>query len=582
MYSRTALWTLIAVSSLVAPAPIVRAAFQANTEFQVNTYTTGLQYAGAVAADGMGNFVVVWESRYQDGSEFGIFGQRYDSAGLPLGGEFQVNTYTTGFQRYPAVAADGTGEFMVVWNSTGQDGSDVGVFGQRYDSAGLPVGGEFQVNSYTTGAQSVGSVASDGAGSFVVVWDSAGQDGSGYGVFGQRYDTAGLPLGGEFQVNTYTTGNQFANTAAVAGDAAGNFVVVWTSDGEDGSDLGIFGQRYDSAGLPVGGEFQVNSYTTGFQSVGSVASNGAGSFVVVWDSAGQDGSGEGVFGQRYDSGGLPLGAEFQVNTYTTGSQATGLGGVAVDGAGNFVVAWADLGIFGQRYDSAGVPLGGQFQVNTNTTDDPFLPVVASDGAGDFFIVWTSRGDGSGKGVFGQRNKPDRVIQGKTLRIRNPSGTEADRSVMILGREPRTGIGMTIDGDPAVSGATLRVVANGTMSSDQTYVLDASGWRRLGTIGFTYSGPTGGDADPVRQVILTRLPSGTAKLKAVIRGDIGTQSLDVVPPNAGVDGGVILQLGTNGGRYCVGFGGAAGGTATRDTAQEWKVVKATAQPGCPSP
>ena len=35
------------------------------------------------------------------------------------------------------------------------------------------------------------------------------------------------------------------------------------------------------------------------------------------------------------------------------------------------------------------------------------------------------------------------------------------------------------GDPTLEGATLRVVVNGTIGSDETYVLDASGWRRLG-------------------------------------------------------------------------------------------------------
>jgi hypothetical protein len=30
----------------------------------------------------------------------------------------------------------------------------------------------------------------------------------------------------------------------VAADPAGDFVVVWDSDGQDGSDLGVFGQRF--------------------------------------------------------------------------------------------------------------------------------------------------------------------------------------------------------------------------------------------------------------------------------------------------------------------------------------------------
>ena len=76
------------------------------------------------------------------------------------------------------------------------------------------------------------------------MWDSYGQDpssGSGYGVHGQRFDSAGAIAGSEFQINTYTTANQ--HPAAIAADAAGDFVVVWASGGQDGDSFGMFGQR---------------------------------------------------------------------------------------------------------------------------------------------------------------------------------------------------------------------------------------------------------------------------------------------------------------------------------------------------
>jgi hypothetical protein len=85
-------------------------------------------------------------------------------------------------------------------------------------------------------------VGSDAAGNFVVVWRSSGQDGSSNGIFGQRYSSDGAPLGTEFRVNTYTTNNQ--RLADVAADRVGNFVVVWESQGQDGAEYGVFGQRW--------------------------------------------------------------------------------------------------------------------------------------------------------------------------------------------------------------------------------------------------------------------------------------------------------------------------------------------------
>ena len=49
----------------------------------------------------------------------------------PVGPEFRVNAYTTERQQKPAVAGS-SGNFVVVWHSLNQDGSSMGVFGQRY------------------------------------------------------------------------------------------------------------------------------------------------------------------------------------------------------------------------------------------------------------------------------------------------------------------------------------------------------------------------------------------------------------------------------------------------------------------
>lgn len=143
---------------------------------------------------------------------------RAAAAVVPFGSEFQVNTYTTAYQHRPAVASDSSGNFVVGWTSSGQDGDGDGVFGQRFASGGAALGSEFQVNTYTTGSQFQPAVASDSAGNFVVVWQSYGQDGYGGGVFGQRFASGGAPLGSEFQANTHTASDQ--REPAVASDRA--------------------------------------------------------------------------------------------------------------------------------------------------------------------------------------------------------------------------------------------------------------------------------------------------------------------------------------------------------------------------
>ena len=332
-----------------------------------------------MATEPDGDFVVAWESgNQQDGSGFGIFARRFSSAGAPLDSEFQVNTFTTQGQYSPSVAASASGDFVVAWRSR-QDTSDYGIFARRFSSTGTPLAIEFQVNTYTPQGQRFPEVAADAEGDFVVVWHTfPNQDGSGYGISAQLFSSAGAFLGNEFQVNSYTP--DYQRYPSVAASASGDFVVAWMSKHQDGSNFGVFAQLFSSAGDLLTGEFQVNTYTTGNQDYPSVAADADGNFVVTWTSAGQDGSSSGVFARRFSSAGSPLATEFQVNTYTTNSQQ--LPSVAAEADGDFVVAWMSgpgqdgsaNGVFARRFSSTGSPLATEFQVNTYTTEQPEFPM----------------------------------------------------------------------------------------------------------------------------------------------------------------------------------------------------------------
>lgn len=128
-------------------------------EFGVNATTANSQINSSIAMDADGDFVVTWQSSGQDGDSYGIFAQRYNAAGSAQGGEFQVNTFTTNSQRSPSVAMDADGDFVVTWQSYGQDGDADGIYAQRYNALGVPQGGEFRVNSTTANFQTTPSVA---------------------------------------------------------------------------------------------------------------------------------------------------------------------------------------------------------------------------------------------------------------------------------------------------------------------------------------------------------------------------------------------------------------------------------------
>ncbi len=590
---RTLRLAATAIVLLAIASPLGADVTPVGPELQANTYTTGPQFLSAVGMDGAGNFVVVWQSGYtfygptQDGSDGGVFAQRFAATGTRLGSEFQANTYTTGPQALPAVAVDAAGRFVVAWTSGSyysfipftQDGSETGAFLQRYDATGIPLGPERQVNTFTKGPQGDPAVAADAAGNFVVVWESGysysgGPDGSAQGVFGQRYDSSGVPLGGEFQVNTYTTGSQ--RNPAVASDPTGNFVVAWESgsyaSGQDGDRVGIFGQRFDATGARVGPEFQVNTYTTGYQTSPSITADAAGNFVVVWQTGyyggAEDGSSDGVFAQRFTSGGVPVGSEFQVNTYTTGAQNQPR--VAADAAGNFLVVWQSRpfpgqdgdrsGVFGQHFSSAGARLGREFQVNTYTTGPQGNPAVAANAAGDFVVSWTSGDyyggqDGSYSAIVARRlqttaTAPPVPVAGARLVLRDDPSDATRKALLVRSQDGAIGLGGG-DGsadDPTLSGGRLRVQSD---DFDTTYELPRANWRYIGAAGqnrgYVYRDPQL-LAGPIQ---LVRLRNGR-QLRVVGRGAALGHALAANPDPVRV----VFQTGGAGRRDCMTFGGTA--------------------------
>ncbi len=374
-------------------------------EFQVNTYTTNSQRYPSVASLADGNFVVVWASWFLDGSDNGVFGQLFDGRGTKIGSEFQANTYIIFDQGYPSVASFSNGNFVVTWMSDGQDGDSWGVYGQVFDGNGSKIGSEFRANSYTIWWQRFPSVASFSNGNFVVTWMSYGQDGSADEIYGQLFDGNGSKIGSEFRVNSYTTNDQ--RSSSVASFSNGNFVVTWWSKDQDGSGLGVYGQLFNGNGSNIGSEFQVNSYTTSSQHYPSVASFSNGNFVVTWASNGQDGSDNGVYGQLFTGNASNIGSEFQVNTYSNNSQSVPV--VAGFSDGNFVVTWQSSGqdgsasgVYGQLFNGNGSKIGSEFRANTYVTFDQMIPSVASLANGNFVVTWQSDvQDGSGVGIYGQ-------------------------------------------------------------------------------------------------------------------------------------------------------------------------------------
>ena len=319
--------------------------------------------------------------------------------------EFEVESDPVINQQAPSTGMADDGSFVIVWQSDEPDEDGLGIYGRHYDIIGNPIGEEFHVNTYTTGDQIFANIAMAGDGSFVVVWQSLSLDEQNLSIHGQRFDSSGSPVGIEFQANTYTDYDQSNPSVAMADD--GSFVVVWQSENQDTFDFGVYCQRYDSDGNPAGNEFKINTYTDYEQSYPEVAIADNGDFVVVWRSLNQVNFYD-IFSQRFNATGTAVGSEFMVNTYFISLQDGPH--IAMSPDGYFTVVWSSFAlnddawdVYGQRFDDDGGLLGDEFLVNTDFTfDEQRFPQIAMLADHSFSIVWQSQGEVSGIwGVYGQ-------------------------------------------------------------------------------------------------------------------------------------------------------------------------------------
>ena len=194
---------------------------------------------GSVAVADDGSAVVVWREGVLERT---VHLQRYNAAGSAVGGAVTVNSTGLFDQTHPSIAVDGQGNFIVAWEGNGP-GDASGVFAQKFNAAGVAVGGEFRLNQGTGGTQAQVSLAMLDLDNFVGVWSGQGP-GDASGVFSRQFGNLSYaPVitshGGAETVALGVAENTTAVTTVTATDAdLPAQTLVYTIAG--GADAGLF------------------------------------------------------------------------------------------------------------------------------------------------------------------------------------------------------------------------------------------------------------------------------------------------------------------------------------------------------
>jgi hypothetical protein len=369
--------------------------------------------APALVADGSGGVIVVWPDTRSAGP--GLYAQRLDTNGARLWGEDGVAIETADpAPGVPIAVSDGAGGTIVAWQDE-RDGQQYDIYARRVDATGTALWTVDGVKLYSNAYDQLHpAIAADGAGGAVVVWDDQRSLISS-DVYAQRVNSSGVRQWGAAGLAVSNGAGEQTFPAIAVSDTF--FVVMW-QDTRDGTGLSVYGQQLTRAGAAswTAGGVPV-CLTPGTRGVPVLVGDGAGGAFVAWsEKRTSPPYWVDVFAQHVNSAGAvqwnAAGAPvLPAVLYWDPSLGDGpLPAVAPDGVGGLHVGYAELSldhifqldVTVQHLDPAGNPtIGGNGTLIGAAPLDQLLPVMIPDGSGGALVGWLDH-RASDADVYAQR------------------------------------------------------------------------------------------------------------------------------------------------------------------------------------
>ncbi|HTQ78773.1 MAG TPA: hypothetical protein VMM92_02170, partial [Thermoanaerobaculia bacterium] len=248
--------------------------------FQVHGSAAGFQGGARTFVRGQ-DVVVTWTTSRNplqptNGANDGVFARTFDFSGHATSPELRVSPAGTRSSA-PAIAGIANGKFLIAYESG--DGDGRGIFAQPYTAALAPVGSPVRVNSTTALDERRPAVAADASGNYLVVWQGQYPDAKHTRIYGQQLGTAGNLIGGQIAITGGTVKYEVAPSVA-AGKTS--FLVVWLDYGET-FPVSIQAASIDRVTGAVGTAIQVNQRSLGANTQSWVAATGTGSYLIPWE-----------------------------------------------------------------------------------------------------------------------------------------------------------------------------------------------------------------------------------------------------------------------------------------------------------
>lgn len=420
-----------------------------------------------IVTDGQGHWVAAWSSYDSLGSPPALAGIGSDfdilttcsSDGMTWTAPVALNgtaTMDNARDFWPYIASDGAGHWVAVWTS-GENldgiGTDDDILVSHSSDKGISWSPAKPLNTNAAadqGDDGVAFVATDGAGIWIAVWSSDEPFIGGMNL-GDDSDilvaksmdngetwTDPMPLENDAASDARSGGNVVLET-----DANGVWIAIWNGGvGDSLSDNDIYITRSLNSGMDWD-DVQTVTAAPGADALPSIATNGIGDWVAIWQSNvdfGGIGTDSDILLSRSHNHGETWSEPEPLNTnaaFDSGSDG-GRPHVATDRHDNWVAAWAsnedllgtgtDDDILVARSTDNGMSWSDPAPLNSNASTDSLNDLrfgnVQTDGAGNWIAVWSVLNSTFEEDVRISRS----VDSGESWTASVPLNTNADASL----------------------------------------------------------------------------------------------------------------------------------------------------------
>lgn len=372
----------------------------------VSTVDLNQQYP-AITADGAGDYIITWYDYRNVTTNQDIYAQRVSATGAA---QWTVDGLAVckaaGYQQYPRIVSDGSGGAIIAWHDARSGGYDI--YAQRIDAAGSP---QWTANGVAictaSNSQQYPLIISDDAGGAIIAWYDYRSGAIDF--YAQRVDANGAV---QWTANGVAicaaTGSQLS--PVMVSDGAGGAIIAW----QDGRNVGVFdiyAQRVDATGTVRWATDGVAvCAATDNQYNPAVISDGGGGAFITWHDY-RSGTNYDIYAQRLNASGVAQWAVDGMAICAAANNQT-ITAIIADGLGGAIITWGDSrvvsnqDIYAQRVNSTG---SAQWAANgvavCAATGPQSSPVIVSDNVGGAIIAWYDERNGGGYDLYAQRVDP---------------------------------------------------------------------------------------------------------------------------------------------------------------------------------